>query len=182
MTLTSRAVLQGRGEVLESEDIVFENVPIVTPNGDILVRSLSLRVTPGVRPPILLFVMLLNADIQRHLLIVGPNGRSFYVQMVTTIELCFRLRQIFLFPDLGRTVACLRRHCAQAPSIRIYFDTSTTIPMPWILARSGHLSPQSPADDGKGCDGPAVARDSWASTDGPYRGARRWMGCYERVA
>ena len=54
MTLTSRAVLQGRGEVLESEDIVFENVPIVTPNGDILVRSLSLRVTPGVRPPILL--------------------------------------------------------------------------------------------------------------------------------
>lgn len=54
--------------------------------------------------------------------------------------------------------------------------------MPWNLARSGHLSPQSPTDDGKGCDGPAVARDSWASPDGPYRGARRWMGCCERVA
>jgi ABC-type uncharacterized transport system fused permease/ATPase subunit len=52
MNLTSCAVLQGRGEVLESEDIVFENVPIVTPNGDILVRSLSLRVRPGVRPRI----------------------------------------------------------------------------------------------------------------------------------
>ena len=54
-TLTTRTVLQGRGEVLESEDIVFENVPIVTPNGDILVRSLSLRVKPGVRPHIVLF-------------------------------------------------------------------------------------------------------------------------------
>jgi ATP-binding cassette subfamily D (ALD) long-chain fatty acid import protein len=41
-------VLQGRGQVIESEDIRFENVPIVTPNGDILVRSLSFHVKPGV--------------------------------------------------------------------------------------------------------------------------------------
>ncbi|KAJ6574626.1 ABC transporter transmembrane region 2-domain-containing protein [Mycena capillaripes] len=50
-------ILKGRGEVIESEDIQFENVPIVTPNGDILVRSLSFHVKPG-----------------QHLLIVGPNG------------------------------------------------------------------------------------------------------------
>ncbi|KAG8821139.1 hypothetical protein FRC18_011428, partial [Serendipita sp. 400] len=50
-------VLEGRGEVYEAEEIEFENVPIVTPNGDILVRSLSFHVQPG-----------------RHLLIVGPNG------------------------------------------------------------------------------------------------------------
>ncbi|KAF8225804.1 hypothetical protein L208DRAFT_1425341 [Tricholoma matsutake] len=50
-------ILQGRGQVIESEDIRFENVPIVTPNGDILVRSLSFHVRPG-----------------QHLLIVGPNG------------------------------------------------------------------------------------------------------------
>jgi ABC-type uncharacterized transport system fused permease/ATPase subunit len=50
-------VLQGRGQIFESEEIEFENVPIVTPNGDILVRALSFRVEPG-----------------RHLLIVGPNG------------------------------------------------------------------------------------------------------------
>ena len=36
-------------EVIESEDIQFENVPIVTPNGDVLVRSLSFHVKPGVR-------------------------------------------------------------------------------------------------------------------------------------
>jgi ATP-binding cassette subfamily D (ALD) long-chain fatty acid import protein len=41
-------VLRGRGQVIESEDIRFENVPIVTPNGDILVRSLSFHVKPGV--------------------------------------------------------------------------------------------------------------------------------------
>lgn len=43
--------------MIESDDIQFEGVPIVTPNGDILVRSLSFHVKPG-----------------QHLLIVGPNG------------------------------------------------------------------------------------------------------------
>ncbi|EJF66416.1 hypothetical protein DICSQDRAFT_75073 [Dichomitus squalens LYAD-421 SS1] len=50
-------ILKGRGVIYESEEIEFENVPIVTPNGDILVRSLSFYVKPG-----------------QHLLIVGPNG------------------------------------------------------------------------------------------------------------
>ncbi|KAF9458333.1 ABC transporter transmembrane region 2-domain-containing protein [Collybia nuda] len=50
-------ILRGRGQVIESEDIQFENVPIVTPNGDVLVKSLSFHVKPG-----------------QHLLIVGPNG------------------------------------------------------------------------------------------------------------
>ncbi|CAE6359311.1 unnamed protein product [Rhizoctonia solani] len=51
-------VLKGRGNVIESDEIQFEGVPIVSPNGDILVRSLSFFVQPG-----------------RHLLIVGPNGK-----------------------------------------------------------------------------------------------------------
>ncbi|KAH9937393.1 adrenoleukodystrophy protein [Fomitopsis serialis] len=51
------SVLKGRGVIIESDEIEFESVPIVTPNGDILVRSLSFYVKPG-----------------QHLLIVGPNG------------------------------------------------------------------------------------------------------------
>lgn len=50
-------VLQGRGEVIESEDIEFKDVPIVSPSGDILVRRLNFSIKPG-----------------EHLLIVGPNG------------------------------------------------------------------------------------------------------------
>ncbi|KAH7927381.1 hypothetical protein BV22DRAFT_1031862 [Leucogyrophana mollusca] len=50
-------LLRSRGQVYASEDIRFDGVPIVTPNGDILVRSLSFYVKPG-----------------EHLLIVGPNG------------------------------------------------------------------------------------------------------------
>jgi ATP-binding cassette subfamily D (ALD) long-chain fatty acid import protein len=50
-------VLQGRGEIFESEDIEFRDVPIVSPNGDILVRKLNFSIKPG-----------------QHLLIVGPNG------------------------------------------------------------------------------------------------------------
>ena len=56
-TASNAAVLQGRGEIVESPDIDFSRVPIVSPNGDILVRELSFSVKPG-----------------EHLLIVGPNG------------------------------------------------------------------------------------------------------------
>lgn len=51
------AILRGRGQVFLSEDIQFENVPIVTPNGDVLLQSLTFNVKPG-----------------ENLLIVGPNG------------------------------------------------------------------------------------------------------------
>lgn len=41
-------VLRGRGQTLESDEIHFENVPIVTPNGDVLVKTLGFYVKPGV--------------------------------------------------------------------------------------------------------------------------------------
>lgn len=47
------SVLKGRGQVFESDEIQFENVPIVTPNGDVLVRGLSFYVKPGVRNQLL---------------------------------------------------------------------------------------------------------------------------------
>ncbi|KAL8653633.1 MAG: hypothetical protein Q9210_001985 [Variospora velana] len=50
-------VLNGRGEMIESSEIEFTDVPIVSPNGDVLVEKLNFSVKPG-----------------RHLLIVGPNG------------------------------------------------------------------------------------------------------------
>ncbi|KAA1067728.1 hypothetical protein PGT21_015550 [Puccinia graminis f. sp. tritici] len=54
----SQKLLQNRGQVVESEDdIIFDQVPIISPNGDVLVKSLSFHVKPG-----------------QHLLIVGPNG------------------------------------------------------------------------------------------------------------
>lgn len=51
------AILSQRGSVVPSEIIEFEKVPIVAPNGDVLVRELTFHVRPGM-----------------HLLIVGPNG------------------------------------------------------------------------------------------------------------
>ncbi|KKY22498.1 putative abc fatty acid [Diplodia seriata] len=56
-TEENAAVLRGRGQVSEGEDIEFVDVPIVSPNGDVLVRKLSFTVKPG-----------------DHMLIVGPNG------------------------------------------------------------------------------------------------------------
>ncbi|KAF2668556.1 hypothetical protein BT63DRAFT_374719 [Microthyrium microscopicum] len=54
---SNAAVLAGRGTIHEGPDIEFKNVPIVSPNGDVLVRALSFSVKRG-----------------DHLLIVGPNG------------------------------------------------------------------------------------------------------------
>lgn len=56
-TEENSAVLKGRGTIEESEDIEFADVPIVSPNGDVLVKKLSFAIKPG-----------------DHLLIVGPNG------------------------------------------------------------------------------------------------------------
>ena len=56
-TEENAAVLRGRGSISESSDIQFTDVPIVSPNGDVLVKSLSFKISPG-----------------EHLLIIGPNG------------------------------------------------------------------------------------------------------------
>jgi len=56
-TAENAAVLRSRGTIIEGDDIEFKEVPIVSPNGDVLVRKLSFHVRPG-----------------EHLLIVGPNG------------------------------------------------------------------------------------------------------------
>ncbi|KFA63782.1 hypothetical protein S40285_01970 [Stachybotrys chlorohalonatus IBT 40285] len=53
----NEAVLKGRGTVHESKDIVFIDVPIISPNGDVLVKALSFTLRHG-----------------DHLLVVGPNG------------------------------------------------------------------------------------------------------------
>ncbi|KAJ3276771.1 hypothetical protein HDV01_002825 [Terramyces sp. JEL0728] len=53
----SPAILSQRGEIQKSDIIEFEKVPIVAPNGDVLVKELTFHVRPGM-----------------HLLIVGPNG------------------------------------------------------------------------------------------------------------
>lgn len=56
-SLDKSGIKNQKGEIVIGTDIKFENVPIVSPNGDILVKSLSFEVPQG-----------------RHLLIVGPNG------------------------------------------------------------------------------------------------------------
>ncbi|KAI7896775.1 ABC transporter transmembrane region 2-domain-containing protein [Mucor mucedo] len=56
-TESNEKTLEGRGKIVESENIEFDSVPIVSPNGDVLIPKLTFHVKPGM-----------------HLLIVGPNG------------------------------------------------------------------------------------------------------------
>lgn len=50
-------LMQNRGTIVESDDIEFINVPIITPGGSVLVRALSFSMKAG-----------------DHVLVVGPNG------------------------------------------------------------------------------------------------------------
>jgi ATP-binding cassette subfamily D (ALD) protein 2 len=50
-------LLAGSGTINEGDTIMLKQVPIVTPNGDVLVQSMNLECAPGM-----------------HLLITGPNG------------------------------------------------------------------------------------------------------------
>lgn len=36
-----------KGNIINSDEIKFENVPIVTPNGETLVKSLNFEIKPG---------------------------------------------------------------------------------------------------------------------------------------
>lgn len=58
-TAENAAILSGRGQVSDSDDddVEFWQVPIVSPNGDVLVKKITFTVKPG-----------------EHLLIIGPNG------------------------------------------------------------------------------------------------------------
>ncbi|WOO86157.1 ATP-binding cassette sub-family D member 2 [Vanrija pseudolonga] len=53
----NKKMLQSRGKIIESEDIRFDEVPLISPNGDVLIKSMSFHVEPG-----------------QHLLVIGPNG------------------------------------------------------------------------------------------------------------
>ena len=46
-----------RGAFIKSDNIQFEDVPIVAPNGDLLVPKMNFRIQPG-----------------EHIMVIGPNG------------------------------------------------------------------------------------------------------------
>lgn len=46
-----------QGKITHSDNLEFINVPIRSPNGDVLVKEMSFKITPGM-----------------HLMITGPNG------------------------------------------------------------------------------------------------------------
>lgn len=51
-------LMASKGTLVDTADVIkFDDVPLVSPNGDVLVRSLSFKMEPGM-----------------HLLVVGPNG------------------------------------------------------------------------------------------------------------
>lgn len=55
--VTAIASTRGGAKVVDSENIIFIDVPILSPNGDVLIPKMNFEITPGM-----------------HLMITGPNG------------------------------------------------------------------------------------------------------------
>jgi ATP-binding cassette subfamily D (ALD) long-chain fatty acid import protein len=51
------ASTRGGAKIIESDKIIFEDVPILSPNSDILIEKMSFEISPGM-----------------HMMITGPNG------------------------------------------------------------------------------------------------------------
>jgi len=49
--------MRSTGNIIVSDNIQFENVPILSPNGDVLIAKMNFKIEPGM-----------------HLMISGPNG------------------------------------------------------------------------------------------------------------
>lgn len=49
--------LANKGQIILSKEIIFEDVPILSPNGDVLIRAMNFKIEPGM-----------------NLFITGPNG------------------------------------------------------------------------------------------------------------
>jgi len=49
--------MSANGKVIVGDNLEFEDVPIVSPNGDVLVEKMTFKITPGM-----------------HMMIAGPNG------------------------------------------------------------------------------------------------------------
>lgn len=49
--------MRNRGQIIDSNSIIFEEVPLISPNGDTLLNKMTFKIEPGM-----------------HLMISGPNG------------------------------------------------------------------------------------------------------------
>lgn len=90
--------LQGRGQIVQSENIEFEDVPIVSPNGDVLVPKLTFHVKPGVSQPYVSLIYCLH--------IIDASAHCWSKWM----------RKIFPLSYPGWIVACLWWNSTQAKS------------------------------------------------------------------
>lgn len=49
--------MSANGEIIVGDNLEFQDVPILSPNGDVLVEKMTFKITPGM-----------------HMMIAGPNG------------------------------------------------------------------------------------------------------------
>lgn len=97
-TKNQEALLAGRGIVEESSDIEFQNVPILSPNGDILLPHLSFRIGQG-----------------EHLLVVGPNGcgKSSLFRILGELWPCYGGYDMQSAPELSNRYSIVKKPKAQ---------------------------------------------------------------------
>jgi hypothetical protein len=123
-------ITNGRGKIFEAEDIQFENVPIVTPNGDVLLKSLTFNVKPGVTISLYIINLVTTQDI-------GTLAQR-WAKWVW---------EVIVVPYPRWTLACLWWYRTEATCIRFHLNSSATLSLVGYTSRSGHLPTLTGADE-----------------------------------
>jgi ATPase subunit of ABC transporter with duplicated ATPase domains len=112
--------LNAKGEIIPSENIKFEDVPVYTPNGDLLVDKLTFEIKPGM-----------------NCIVTGPNGcgKSSLFRILGSLWPIFGGK--LYRPSLDRMF-----YIPQVFSREIDVIYIETLPSPWYFERPSHLPQQ----------------------------------------
>lgn len=86
-------LIPGAGKVINEDNVIrFENVPLVTPNGDVLVRELNFEVKSGM-----------------NVLVCGPNGcgKSSLFRILGEVSIAFIFLYLKIFQRLNGIIKIL---------------------------------------------------------------------------
>lgn len=117
MVAGNESLIPGSGKLVFRDNIIrFDKVPLITPNGDVLIKELTFEVRS--------ITLLITIIIDKLIL-----GTFWYKCSCLWSE---RLRKIFLIPHPRRTLAIIRRNSHETAQRKAVLHTTKALHDAWL--------------------------------------------------